>query len=98
MATNKLILHIYADYDKRLGAYKSRYILERDYGIRISVGRVYRLMRDMALPKMSTDKPRRRKHPTDDGDCTNHLKQRFSQTAPNLVWVSDFTYLKAGGK
>ena len=30
--------------------------------------------------------------------CENILCQRFEQTAPNLVWVSDFTYLKAGGK
>ena len=39
-----MILHIYADYDKRIGAYKITYILGRDYGIFISVGRVYRLM------------------------------------------------------
>lgn len=38
-----MILHIYADYDKRIGAYKITYILGRDYGIFISVGRVYRL-------------------------------------------------------
>lgn len=94
----RLILHIYADYDKRLGAYKTRYILERDYGIRISVGRVYRLMRDMNLPKMSTDRPGLHKRHEENGDCANHLKQQFSQDAPNLVWVSDFTYIKAGGK
>ena len=28
-----MILHIYADYDKRIGAYKITYILGRDYGI-----------------------------------------------------------------
>ena len=55
-------------------------------------------MRGMDLPKMSTDKPRGHRQQHDNGDCTNHLKQQFSQNAPNLVWVSDFTYLKAGGK
>lgn len=49
-----LILHIHADYNKRLGAYKIA--------------------------------------------CFNHLHQNFHQKAPNLVWVSDITYLKAGGK
>ena len=43
----KKAIHIYADYDKRIGAYKIAYILGRDYGICISVGRVYRLMRSM---------------------------------------------------
>ena len=47
---------------------------------------------------MSTDKPRCRKHQHESGDCTNHLKQQFSQNASNLVRVSDFTYLKASGK
>ena len=42
-----LILHIYADYNKRLGAYKITYVLQRDYGINISVGRVYRLMKQL---------------------------------------------------
>ena len=51
------ILHIYAHYNKRLGAYKITHILRRDYGIHISVGRVYRLMKSLQLPKMSTQKP-----------------------------------------
>ena len=37
-----LIPHVHADYSKRLGACKITYVLKRDYGIDISVGRVYR--------------------------------------------------------
>ena len=93
----RLILQIYSDYDKCLGAYKITYILERDYGIHISVGRVYRLMSSMKLPKMVTDKPKHVKH-VSNGDCHNHLNQEFNQKAPNLVWASDFTYIKVNGK
>ena len=94
-----MILHIYADYNKRFGAYKITYILRRDYGIHISVGRVYRLMKNMQLPSMSTDKPRQRHNTSNEnGACPNHLNQEFIQNAPNLVWVSDFTYIKAGDK
>lgn len=93
-----LILRIYSDHNKRLGAYKICYLLQRDYGIDISVGRVYRLMKKLQLPKMSTDKPKcQAAHPEDD-PCCNHLQQNFNPKAPNLVWVSDITYLKAGGK
>jgi len=91
------ILHIYADYNKRLGAYKIAYVLQRDYGIHISVGRVYRLMKNMQLPAMSTSKPKYI-YATDTGDFHNRLKQLFTQKAPNLVWVSDFTYLKAANR
>ena len=92
-----LILHIYADYNKRLGAYKITYVLQRDYGINISVGRVYRLIKQLQLPKMSTDKPAVRSNSSDTEACCNHLQQKFNQKAPNLVWVSDITYIKAGG-
>lgn len=93
-----LILRVHADYDKRLGAYKISYVLARDYGVHISVGRVYRLMKTLRLPKMSTDKPRHHRKHSDNGECTNHLHQEFNQKAPNLVWASDFTYIKANDK
>ena len=75
-----LLLHIYADYDKRLGAYKLQYILKRDYGINISVGSVYRLMHTMELSQMSTVKPKPGCRRTDNGECTNHLAGNFPKT------------------
>lgn len=83
----KAILQIYADYNKRLDAYKITYVLQRDYGIHISVGRVYRLMKNLQLPKMSTEKPYRNYKHKDKGDCFNHLHQEFNQRAPNIVWA-----------
>lgn len=92
-----MILHIYADYDKRLGAYKVQYILRRDYGVNISVGRVYHLMNSMNLPQMSTRKPKPSCRPADNGECANHLQQRFSQNAPNTfneLYLSVFEYIE----
>jgi len=80
-----------------LGAYKLTYVLGRDYGIHISVGRVYRLMSSMNLPKLPSVKPRYSYH-LDSGICTNHLQQKFNQKAPNLAWASDFTYIKVCGR
>ncbi len=55
-------------------------------------------MGSMDLPKMSTARPKSTCRRTDSGRCSNHLQQRFSQDAPDLVRVSDITYLRAGGK
>lgn len=55
-------------------------------------------MSSMKLPKLSTVKPLHYASRSDDAQCHNHLKQEFNQKAPNLVWTSDFTYLKADGK
>ena len=92
-----LILQIYAQSKKRLGAYKIACVHERDYGINISVGRVYRLMKSMVLPKISTGAPLYTKNKHQE-NCSNQLNQQFIQKAPNLVWVSDITYLKAAGR
>lgn len=54
----KYILQICLDYDNSLCAYKIRRVLERDYGILISLGRVCQLMNTMNLPKRSTEKPK----------------------------------------
>lgn len=55
-------------------------------------------MRNLKLPRMSTEKPYRSYKHKDNGVCTNHLHQEFNQKAPNLVWASDFTYIKVAGK
>lgn len=99
MKIKRKILDIYVKSDKRLGAGKVRICLARDYCISISEGRVYRLMKEMKLPKMSTAKPpRSRNTGKENGPCTNLLAQRFDQNAPNLCWVCDFTYVRVGGR
>lgn len=47
---------------------------------------------------MSTEKPFTNSKAKDDKTCTNHLHQEFNQKAPNIVWTSDFTYIKVAGK
>lgn len=94
----KRILEIYAQSDKRLGVKKIKLCLAREHCITISEGRVYRLMKQMKLPQMSTVKPPKTAASKEGaGVCQNLLAQRFDQKAPNLVWVCDFTYVKVGG-
>ena len=94
------ILALYIKSDKRLGTQKMTACLAREYRIHISCGRVYRLMKAMNLPKMSTVKPPKQKaHPKDEGgNCKNLLQQQFKPEKPNMAWVCDFTYLRAGGR
>jgi len=92
------ILTIYAQSKKRLGAYKIRQRLIVENGKTVSVGRVYRLMKSMALPKMSTSKPVYTKAISEQGECINHLNKQFNPAKPNLVWASDITYVRVGGR
>lgn len=88
------ILTIYTETKYRLGSAKIQVLLKRDYGISISAGRVYRLMKSMDLPKMSTSKPTYRyQKPTVSFDCPNLLQQQFQPKAPNQAWGSDISYI-----
>lgn len=94
------IADLYAKADKRLGYGKIALCLSRDYRINISCGRVYRLMKKMNLPKMSTAKPFKpcKSSKEENGACINILSQQFCQSAPNRVWVCDFTYIRVGAR
>ncbi|EPH71301.1 hypothetical protein D928_01514 [Enterococcus faecalis 20-SD-BW-06] len=70
----RLILQIYTETNYRLGAAKIQILLQREHGVSISIGRVYRLMKSMNLPKMATVKPKFCYH-----------KPTVSLTCPNLV-------------
>lgn len=83
---------------KRIGARKIQTILSREDGIKISEGRVYRLMKEMVLPKMSTAKPRWKTERKSDVTLKNQLKQHFNPKEPNQAWTSDFTYISIGNK
>ena len=68
------ILELYSKTDKRLGAIKITECLRRDYCINISCGRVYHLMKNMNLPKMSTVKPPKNTYSKAvEADCNNLL-------------------------
>lgn len=91
------ILQIYSKSKCRYGTQKMRKVLETNYGIFISQGRVYRLMKQMQLPKMSTIKPKFiYAKQFDDKTCHNILKQNFDPKQPNKAWCSDITYIKVG--
>ena len=92
------ILTIYARSKKRLGAYKIRQRLIVECGKKVSVGRIYRLMKSMTLPKMSTAKPVSSYPVSEQLDCKNLLQQKFNPEKPNLVWASDITYIRVAGR
>lgn len=78
---------------KRIGTRAFKIILLRDYGINTSQGRIYRLLKSMNLPKMSTTKPRFKSKKTPEFTFDNLLKQDFNPKIPNQVWTTDFTYI-----
>ena len=55
-------------------------------------------MQTLRLPRMSTDHPFRNYKHKESGSGTNYLQQDFNQKTPDIVWASDFTYIKVSGK
>ena len=95
----RAILSLYTKSKQRFGVPKIQKRLAAEYGIKISAGRVYRLMKGMALPKMSTVKPKpATKAEHTDAEYINVLKKQFNPDAPNKAWVSDITYVRVNGR
>lgn len=87
----KNILEIYTTTQKRVGPAKIQRMLSRDYGLHISIGRVYRLMKTMNLTKMSTSKPVfKRAKSRVSLERPNHLKQVLNP--PVFTFVSFLIY------
>ena len=73
-------------------------MLKSEYGLKIGVGRVRRLMKVMNLPKLFSKKFPNHSAKSDGGTYENLLNRNFRQSAPNQIWVSDITYIKVGQK
>mgnify|MGYP002139508856 CR=1 FL=1 len=94
----KLLLEIYIKAKKRIGTRAFKIILLHNYGVNISEGRIYRLLKSMNLSKMSATKPRFKLRKTPEFSSDNLLKQEFNPKSPNQVWTTDFTYISIGNK
>ena len=92
------ILTLHGKYKKRLGLKKMACMLKSEYGVKIGVGRVRRLMLSMHLPKIFSKKSPNHSSKSESGDYKNFLNRKFKQSAPNQIWVSDITYIKVGQK
>lgn len=73
--------------------------MERDYAIKISDGRVFRLFQKFNFPTIPTSKPfiKANKDNFEGTKLCNQLKQEFNPPEPNMVWTNDFTYIKVNG-
>ena len=61
--------------------------LKAEYGVNISTGRVYRLMKSMQLPKMSTHRNIRcAKNFNSNNNAENMLECQFNSSAAHDMW------------
>ena len=88
-----LIEKIFMDSKKRFGRKPIRHKLS-EIGYQVSEKRVCRLMQEMGL---EVEKPQfyaEHKKPIPRLYLRNYLYRNFDQPAPNLVWITDITYVK----
>ena len=78
------------------GIYGYRKITEdlRDLGERCGKHRVYRLMCAEGLRSQTGYRRRSGRYGKPATVAPNHLNQKFDVAAPNLVWVTDITYIR----
>ncbi|OJU16636.1 MAG: hypothetical protein BGN88_01325 [Clostridiales bacterium 43-6] len=92
-----LIKYVFEESEKRFGARKIKVKL-KERGHQISERRIHRLMKEMNLSLKSTYVYPNATFSREYKYYPNRLKQKFHQIAPNLVWISDFTYVKVGSE
>jgi|GEM_PF-1879841 len=92
------ILRICSDYGSMPSAPRICRILEQEYGIKISVGRVYRLLEKIDVLSIPEKESRWKAAGNDNGPWIGQTRQRGRPAAPNQVWESGITNIKAGGK
>lgn len=91
-----LIQEIFHNSKERFGSEKIRVKLI-EQGITVGATKVSQLMKEMGL-NANHKKPYRRANNLYKRNYRKNILQRqFDQPKPNLVWVSDFTYVKIGG-
>lgn len=90
-----LIQEIFHNSKERFGSEKIRVKLI-EQGITVGAAKVSQLMKEMGL-NANHKKPYRRANNLYKRNYRKNILQRqFDQPEPNLVWVSDFTYVKIG--
>lgn len=96
----KLAQYIYEIYQGQHGipGYRQmKIILERRYGLKCNLKRIYRLMRVLGLRSVCRKKKRRYKKKTSaEYAAENSLNRDFSSKRQNEKWVTDITEFKYG--
>lgn len=90
-----LIKEIFESSEYRFGKRPIKRILE-ERGYRVAEERVARLMKEMSLAVQAPMALSHHKKPILRPYYQNRLHNEYDQIAPNAVWVSDITYIRAG--
>ena len=90
-----LIKEIFESSEYRLGKRPIKRILA-ERGYRVAEERVARLMKEMSLAVQAPMALSHHKKPISRPYYQNRLHNEYDQIAPNAVWVSDITYIRAG--
>lgn len=88
------ILKVYYDNRKTYGCIKITHILRRNGYPKLSVNRVFRLMKQLKIKATTIKKFKNyRKKQDEQPELKNLVNQNFSAEKPNQVWLSDITYI-----
>ena len=90
-----LIKEIFENSEYRLGKRPIKRILA-ERGYRVAEERIARLMKEMSLSVQAPMALSYHKKPISRPYYQNRLHNEYDQIAPNAVWVSDITYIRAG--